>query len=115
MLPDGIEIEQDHQIVTCRIGVPEVTHIEIQELVDECMDHVRNNNARHFVFDMQEVDFLASSCIGVLVSFLQDLEHTKGRVALANCKDNVLFLFKVTRLDSVFSMYDDVQEAVESF
>ena len=115
MLPDGIEIEQDGQIVTCCIGVPEVTHLEIQELVDECMDQVRNNNARHFVFDMQEVDFLASSCIGVLVSFLQDLEHTKGRVALANCKDNVLFLFKVTRLDSVFSMYDDVQEAVESF
>ena len=115
MLPDDMELDQDGQVVTCRIGVPEVTHLEMQELIDECMDKVRNDNARHFVFDMQEVNFLASSCIGELVSFLQDLEHTKGRVALANCKDNVLFLFKVTRLDSVFAIYDDVQEAVESF
>ena len=115
MLPDGIEIEQDGQIVTCRVGLPEVSHLEMQEMIDECMDFVRNNNARHFVLDLKEVDFLASSCIGALVTFLQDLEHTRGRVALANCNENVLFLFKVTRLDSVFSVYDDVQEAVESF
>jgi anti-sigma B factor antagonist len=115
MLSHDTNIEQNGQIVTCQIKSPEVAHIEMQELIDTCMDSVRNNNARHFIFDLAEVEFLASSCIGVLVSFLQDIEHTKGRIALANCKENVFFLFKVTRLDSVFCMYDDVQEAVESF
>ena len=115
MLPEGIELDQQGPIVTCTIALPEVTHIEMQELVDACMERVRYDNARHFVLDMSDVEFLASSCIGVLVGFLQDLEHTRGRVALANCKDNVQFLFKVTRLDHVFAMFDDVKEAVESF
>jgi len=34
---------------------------------------------------------------------------------LAGCKENVAFLFKVTRLDTVFPMYDEVEEAAESF
>lgn len=115
MIPQGMEIDQEGQVVTCHLNVPEVTHLEMQELIEECMGHMRNDGARHFVFDLEHVEFLASSCIGALVSFLQDVEHTRGRIALANCRENVLFLFKVTRLDSVFAIYDDVKEAVESF
>ena len=115
MLPTGLEIEQEGSIVTCHIGMSEMAHGEMQEMIDDCMDRMRCGNAQHFVFDMSKVEFLASSCIGVLVGFLQDIEHVKGRIALANCQENVRFLFKVTRLDSVFAMYDDVKEAVESF
>ncbi|WP_432798104.1 STAS domain-containing protein [Poriferisphaera sp. WC338] len=114
MLPDGMEIEQDGQVATCRIEMSEVTHLEMQEMIDECMQIMRHDNIRNFVFDLSHVEFLASSCIGALVSFLQDLEHVKGKIALANCKENVSFLFKVTRLDSVFAIYDDVQDAIAS-
>ena len=115
MLPDGMEIELGENVATCRIDMPEVTHMEMQELIDECVQMMRNDNIRHFVLDMSQVEFLASSCIGALVSFLQDIEHFKGKIALANCKENVSFLFKVTRLDSVFAMYEDVQDAIASF
>ena len=115
MLPNGMDIELNDQVATCRIDMPEVTHLEMQELVDECIQMMRNDNIRNFVFDLSQVEFLASSCIGSLVSFLQDIEHVKGKIAIANCKENVSFLFKVTRLDSVFAIYDDVQDAIESF
>ena len=38
-----------------------------------------------------------------------------GRVAIrpGRCRESVAFLFKVTRLDSVFNMYDDLQDACE--
>jgi len=38
-----------------------------------------------------------------------------GLIALAGCQENVAFLFKVTRLDSVFPMYDEVDDARDSF
>ncbi|QQE13323.1 STAS domain-containing protein [Planctomycetota bacterium] len=115
MLPNGMEIEIEGQVSVCKIDMPEVTHLEMQELVDECMSIMRNDNIRNFVFDLSQVEFLASSCIGALVSFLQDIEHVKGKIAIANCKENVSFLFKVTRLDSVFSIYDDLQDAIDAF
>ncbi|QDU35229.1 Anti-sigma-B factor antagonist [Poriferisphaera corsica] len=115
MLPSGMEIDINTGVATCKIDLPEVTHLEMQEMVDECMSLMRNDNIRNFVFDLEAVEFLASSCIGALVSFLQDIEHVKGKIAIANCKDNVSFLFKVTRLDSVFAIYDDVDDAIASF
>jgi anti-sigma B factor antagonist len=115
MLPNGTEIDQNGSVITCHVHLSEMAREEMQDLIDECMNRMRCDNAQNFVFDLSQVEFLASSCMGVLVGFLQDIEHVKGRVALANCQENVRFLFKVTRLDSIFAMYDDVQDAVASF
>ncbi len=115
MLPIGMELEQQGAVVTCRFDRRDVDHLDLQEVLDECMQRMRNDNARHFAFDLSPVEFLASACIGSLVGFLQDVEHMRGRIALAGCQDNVKFLFKVTRLDAVFPIFDELTDAVESF
>tara|TARA_R110002111_G_scaffold212717_5_gene275894 strand:- start:675 stop:1022 length:348 start_codon:yes stop_codon:yes gene_type:complete len=115
MLPEGFEVEQAGQLVTAHLRAAEVAHIDMQELMQECAEKIRYNNAQNFIFDMQEVEFLASACIGSLVEFLQEVEHCRGQIALVNCHDNVSFLFKVTRLDNVFGMFDDMEEAIGSF
>ncbi|MEM9416452.1 MAG: STAS domain-containing protein [Planctomycetota bacterium] len=115
MPTDEIDIEQDGQIVTAKLHQAEVAFHQMQEMVDACVDKMRYDKAQHFVFDMTDVEFLASACIGALVQLLQDIEQHRGQIALAGCQENVAFLFKVTRLDSVFPMFDDVEEAVESF
>ena len=114
MLPDTMELETSGSRVIARIKQAEVAYHDMQELVDACVDKMRYDNVQDFIFDLAEVEFLASACIGALVQLLQDIEHQRGQIALAGCQDNVAFLFKVTRLDSVFPMFDDVQEAAES-
>lgn len=111
MLPEGIELDQAGPVVTVSFGLPEITHADMQEVVSECLERMRYSNAQHFVLDLGPVEFLASACIGALVAFMQDVEHVRGRIVLANCHDNVAFLFKVTRLDTVFEMFDDVKDA----
>eukprot|EP00752_Nemacystus_decipiens_P013715 g12168.t1 len=115
MLPDTIDVEQAGSMVTAHIRQAELAYHEMQELVDACTDKMRYENAQNFIFDLAEVEFLASACIGSLVQLLQDIEHQRGQIALSGCQENVAFLFKVTRLDSVFPMYDEVEEAAESF
>ncbi len=115
MLPEGFEVEQAGQLVTAYLRATEVAHIDMQELMQECAEKIRYNNAQNFIFDLEQVEFLASACIGSLVEFLQEVEHCRGQIALVNCQDNVTFLFKVTRLDNVFHMFDDLEEAIESF
>ncbi len=115
MLPKTIEVEQAGPVVTARVHQAELAYQEMQELVDACVDKMRYENAQNFIFDLHEVEFLASACIGALVQLLQDIETQKGQIALAGCQDNVAFLFKVTRLDSVFPMFDEVSDAAESF
>ena len=111
MLPEDVDIEQSGSLVTLHLTRREVTPSQMQEIVDECAERMRYSGARHFIFDLQGVEFLASACLGVLVSLMQDVEHFRGRLAVANCHDNVAFLFKVTRLDRVFGLYDDPADA----
>lgn len=111
MLAHDHIIEQENHRVSVTISLPELSAEQMQELVNDLMMRMRYDNAQHFIFDMSQVNFMSSACIGVLVSFLQDLEHVRGRIALAGCKADVLFLFKVTRLDAIFTTFDDMDEA----
>jgi anti-anti-sigma factor len=113
MTPDTMELEQRGAIVIARVASPEVSHGQMQELVSELEQRMRCDNAQHFIFDLEGVAFLASACLGVMVQFLQDIEHMRGRILLANCSDNVLFLFKVTKLDTVFLVCEDLDEALD--
>lgn len=111
MLPSGIELEQAGDLVTIKVRQRDLTHTDLQDAVGECTERIRFHNAQNFVFDLDGVEFLSSACLGVLVGFLQETEHARGKIALANCHENVAFLFKVTRLDTVFELFDDPADA----
>lgn len=113
MLTQGTQIEQTSNVVVATLADRELTGPQMQEVVCELIQHMRYENAVNFILDMQNVTFIASDCLGSLVTLLSDLETVRGRIALANCQPNVAFLFKVTRLDTTFPLYDDVDEARE--
>lgn len=108
------EIEQAGPNVTVKVAGPDASHSEMSEVVAECCERMRYDNASNFIFDLEQVEFLASACIGSLVELLREVEPMRGKIALANCDDNVAFLFKVTKLDDIFGLFDDVDEALES-
>lgn len=112
MLPQGVELEQQGSLVKVRFNQPEITHTEMQDTAEECLERIRVHGAQNIAFDLEQVEFLASACIGSLVQLMQEMEHHRGRIALAGCQDNVAFLFKVTRLDAIFEILDDMSEAV---
>ena len=114
MLAEGFELEQSRGVVTARISVPQVSHVQMQELVDECLHRLRMHGGSHVVLDLGPVEFLSSACLGPIVSLLQDLEHLRGRLAVCNCQDNVAFLFRVTRLDAAMGVFADEQAAMAS-
>lgn len=113
MFEQHIEIEQTGNLVVATIQTPLMSVTETQEIIDELSDRMRYDNARLFILDCAQVEFMDSGCLGGLVQFMQDLEHIHGRIALANCQPNVAFLFKVTRLDQVFHLYETIDEATE--
>ncbi len=111
MILEDCQIEQENQVVVVTIKASQCSGVYMQELMEELTQRMRFDRAMHFVLDVHQVEYIDSSCIGALVSFLQELEPIHGRLALVNCQPNVQFLFNVTRLDSVFEMFDDLDKA----
>lgn len=66
---------------------------------------------RRILLDLSGVDFLDSSGLGAMVSILKAL-GTQGTLAVCGAKGAVSSLFKLTRMDKVFSVHADRAEAL---
>jgi anti-sigma B factor antagonist len=70
------------------------------------------NNA--IVLDFSYINFVDSSGLGAIVSVLKQMGRN-GRIVVCNLQPPVSALFKLTRMDKVFSIFDDVETAVAAF
>ena len=68
----------------------------------------------HIIVDLEGVDFLDSTGLGVLVGGLKRLRSHEGDLALVCTQSRILKVFEITGLTKVFSIYDSVDAAVGS-
>jgi anti-sigma B factor antagonist len=72
-----------------------------------------SSGSRLIVLNMSEVDFVDSSGLGAMVSVLKSLGE-KGRLAICGITDPVMRLFKLTRMNKVFSIFEEESEAIRA-
>jgi anti-sigma B factor antagonist len=63
------------------------------------------------VLDMEEVEFIDSSGLGAIVSVFRRMNDGQ-HIAITRPKKTVLSLLKLTRMDKVFQIFAEVEEAV---
>jgi anti-sigma B factor antagonist len=79
-----------------------------------CHEPGATSGVRHVVLDLQNVQYMDSMCVGVLVELLTRLKEAGGNIALVNASGNIEYLFKLTRLDRVFPICRDVMKAIDA-
>lgn len=70
---------------------------------------------RKILLNMNEVIHIDSSGIGELMTIFTSLRNMGGNLKLMNLNKNVRNLLQVTRLFTVFEVYDDQASALKSF
>jgi anti-sigma B factor antagonist len=70
---------------------------------------------RKFVIDFAATGYIDSSGLGVLVSLAKKVRETGGDLRLAGLNDDLRTLFELTKLDTLFTIVDSVEEAVAAF
>ena len=65
------------------------------------------------VVNLEGVDFLDSTGLGVLVGALKRVKAHDGTLALVCTQDKILKIFKITGLTKVFPIHDSVEEAAK--
>lgn len=79
-----------------------------QELVD-----VSDAGCSNIVVDLEGLEFIDSSGLGVLVSGLRRVKERGGTLRLVCTKDSILKIFRITGLDRVFPLFSTIEEAQE--
>ncbi|MEE4311130.1 MAG: STAS domain-containing protein [candidate division KSB1 bacterium] len=67
------------------------------------------------VVDMEKATWMNSSGLGMLISGLTTLRSSGGDLRLANVSERVRRPLEITKLDSVFSIYNSVEDAIKSY
>ncbi|MBY0376174.1 MAG: STAS domain-containing protein [Bryobacteraceae bacterium] len=67
------------------------------------------------VLNLQKVDFIDSTGLGALVICFTTIKKAGGALKLLNLAERGIELLVLTKLTSVFEMFDDEQHAVNSF
>lgn len=67
------------------------------------------------ILDFKGVDFIDSACLGILVSVTRDLRAKGGDLCLCAVKSEVLSVLQITRLNKVFKVCKDAEEALANF
>jgi anti-sigma B factor antagonist len=66
---------------------------------------------KHVVVDLGRVEFLDSTGLGVLVGAHRRLRASEGSLSLVCPHERLLKIFRITGLDTVFSMHSSVEDA----
>lgn len=67
------------------------------------------------ILNLRDVDFIDSTGLGALVVGHTVITNAGGRLALENLSGRNIELLVVTKLTTVFDIFDDEQQAVNSF
>lgn len=80
---------------------------ELKEYLLQMIEH----GEQQIIVQLEHVRFIDSSGLGALLSGNKHTIAKSGRFALANIQKQVLSMFELTRLNRVFEIYADLNEA----
>lgn len=85
-----------------------------QQLRDSIRRLVAENEKR-VVLNLASADYIDSSGLGEMVAAYSSLKKSDGRLNLVNVSDKIMDLMTITKLYTVFDIYETEAEAVQSF
>jgi anti-sigma B factor antagonist len=79
------------------------------------MQKLIDAGTRSIVLNMQKVDYVDSTGLGALVMTYTTLNKAGGKIKLLNLTRRSIELLVMTKLTTIFEVFDDEQNAVNSF
>lgn len=76
--------------------------------------HLIEQGEVNIVVQLEKVRFIDSSGLGALLSGHKNAAAKSGKLALACCKQQVLSMFELTRLNRIFEIYADLNEVFDN-
>jgi anti-sigma B factor antagonist len=96
------------------ISRPGITPLDYGSGREGILTPIGSLGARYVVADLTEVTFIDSTALGVLIRAAKKLRVTGGALDLVCPNQDIRRLVQLTGLDSVFTLYTGLQEAMSA-
>jgi anti-sigma B factor antagonist len=103
-------VEGDWSVIDVKGEVDVYTAPKLREKIVDLV----NQGSTKLIVNLEGVEFLDSTGLGVLVGGLKRVKSHEGTLALVCTKPKILKVFSITGLSKVFPIYDTVQQAASA-
>src|SRR5918912_4014887 len=105
----GLDVRKvdSHSVVDVKGEIDVYTAPKLREKLIELV----SDGSYDIVVNLEGVDFLDSTGLGVLVGALKRVKAHDGSLSLVCTQDKIPKIFKITGLTKVFEIHDSVDEA----
>ncbi|MDA8322375.1 MAG: STAS domain-containing protein [Actinomycetota bacterium] len=113
---ESVDLKLDHhnqdgiEIVDVEGEIDVYTAPRLRELLIDLV----NNGSYQIVVNMEKVEFLDSTGLGVLVGGLKRVRAHDGSLDLVCTQERILKIFRITGLTKVFGIHNSVDEAISA-
>ena len=81
----------------------------------EAVSGLRSSGKNQGILNLEDVDYIDSTGLGTMVIGFTSLQKAGGKLKLLNLTRRNIELMLLTKLETVFEIFDDEQSAVNSF
>jgi len=106
-----LDISTENAGASCTIALKGEVDVYTSPRLKEELVNVVDSGCRQIVVDLEDLHFIDSSGLGVLVSALRRVKEHDGTLRLVCTKDSILKIFRITGLDKVFPVFTTAAEA----
>ncbi|MHC4441800.1 MAG: STAS domain-containing protein [Planctomycetota bacterium] len=111
-----ITIENIEDVAVVNFAEKHISHMpQIEQISKELHHLIDNQNKTKIVIDFSEVQSLSSQTLGTLIKVQKKAEQAGCQIVLCGINRNISLMFKISRLEKIFTIYADKKKALDSF
>jgi anti-sigma B factor antagonist len=109
----AVKFEQRSGLSVCYIDGE--IDINTSPSIKKQFDKLLSSRTPKIVVNLAKVTYVDSSGLATLVEILKSMRSYGGRLRLTNMSPKIKSLFEITKLEKLFEIVQDEQEAVSTF
>ena len=109
-----IDIETIGDVTVARFVEKKILdEANIDQMGQEMFGLVDQDGRTRIVLDFSNVEYLSSAALGKLITMNKKVTAVGGKLRLCSIRKDIYDVFKITRLDKILDLKDDLDSALE--
>mgnify|MGYP004692412473 FL=1 len=97
-----------------KFEMTELDHHVASSIREEIDDILMTRSVKNIVFDFENINFMDSSGIGVIIGRYKKISSEKGTVSVININSRVKKVFDLSGMNKIIKVYSTYEEALSS-
>lgn len=111
-----IRVQQQEQVTHVQFAERNILdEASIQQIGEEISRIIEAQPNPRILLDFTAVEHLSSAALGTLITINNKIRRQGGQLRLSNIDPQIYEVFVITKLNTLFQIHDQADQAVQSF